>query len=92
MRDESQEFAEGLSCSDDDGATWYEEATVASDGYHRFCEGALVVLDRGETFACVMRENHSAGIPCFVAFSSDKGRNWGPPQMLPFAIHRPYAK
>lgn len=92
MRGESQEMAEICSCSDDGGKTWHEVATIAHDGYHRFCEGALVVLDGGAELACVMRENHSAGIPCFVAFSRDGGRTWSPPQMLPFAIHRPYAK
>ncbi len=92
MRGESQEFAEVLSRSDDGGATWHEAATIAHDGYHRFCEGALVVLDGGAELACVMRENHSAGIPCFVAFSQDNGATWSAPQMLPFALHRPYAK
>jgi hypothetical protein len=76
---------------------------VAYNGYHRFCEGALVILDQafgkslsknrnGKELACVMRENHSAGIPSFVAFSQDMGKTWSKPQMMPFAIHRPYAK
>ena len=92
MRGASQELAEVLYCSDDVGETWYEHATVAHDGYHRFCEGALVLLEGGVELACIMRENHSAGIPSFVAFSRDGGRTWTAPQMLPFAIHRPYAK
>jgi hypothetical protein len=92
MRRKSQEFAEIMSCSDDGGASWHEWATVAHDGYHRFCEGALVVLDGGKELACVMRENHSAGIPSFVSFSKDLGRSWTTPEMAPFAIHRPYAK
>jgi len=92
MRGETQEFAEILSCSEDGGMTWYERAAIAHDGYHRFCEGALVILNGGEELACVMRENHSAGIPSFVAFSQDMGTTWSEPQMLPFAIHRPYAK
>ncbi len=69
-----------------------EFAVIAHDGLHRFCEGALVLLDGGRELACVMRENHSAGIPCFVAFSQDMGRSWSAPLMLPFALHRPYAK
>ena len=100
MRAESQEFAEILSLSDDGGTTWREAAEVAHDGYHRFCEGALVFLDgapdggagAGGELACVLRENHSAGIPSFVAFSNDHGATWTPPQMCPFALHRPYAK
>ena len=100
MRPDSQEFAEILSLSDDGGKTWREAAEVAHDGYHRFCEGALVFLDGGPDggagaggeLACVMRENHSAGIPSFVAFSNDHGATWTPPQMCPFALHRPYAK
>lgn len=92
MRGETQELAEILSCSDDGAKTWYEQATIAHDGYHRFCEGALVILDDGKELACVMRENHSAGIPSFVAFSGDMGRTWSEPKMMPFAIHRPYAK
>jgi hypothetical protein len=91
MMPEDQEFADVLSCSDDGGQTWYTASTIAYDGYHRFCEGAIVILDGGE-LACVMRENHSRGIPSFVAFSEDAGRTWTRPQRLPFAIHRPYAK
>ena len=100
LRPESQEFAEIFSVSSDGGSTWHETAEVAHDGYHRFCEGALVFLDGGPDggpgtggeLACVMRENHSAGIPSFVAFSNDHGATWSPPQMCPFALHRPYAK
>ena len=100
MRPDSQEFAEILSLSDDGGKTWRQAAEVAHDGYHRFCEGALVFLDggpdggpgAGAELACVLRENHSAGIPSFVAFSNDHGATWSPPQMCPFALHRPYAK
>ena len=51
-----------------------------------------MVLGGGERLACVMRENHSGGIPSFVAFSDDNGFTWSDPQMLPFSIHRPYAK
>ena len=92
MRGATQEFAEIFNCSDDGGKSWYEVSTIAHDGYYRYCEGALVVLDGGKELACVMRENHSAGIPSFVAFSRDNGATWSAPQMLPFAIHRPYAK
>jgi hypothetical protein len=91
MLPEDQEFAEMLSCSDDGGKTWYTASTIAYDGYHRFCEGALVLFADGN-LACVMRENHSRGIPSFVVFSRDSGKTWSRPQMLPFAIHRPYAK
>jgi hypothetical protein len=92
MRGETMEYAEIFSCSEDGGETWYEQATIAYDGYHRFCEGAIVVLDGGKELACVLRESHCTGIPSFVAFSSDMGRTWSEPQMMPFAIHRPYAR
>lgn len=92
MRGDTQEFAEILSVSEDGGKTWYERATIAHDGYHRFCEGAIVILDGGEELACIMRENHSAGIPCFAAFSKDNGWSWSQPVRMPFALHRPYAK
>ncbi|MCY3945819.1 MAG: sialidase family protein [Anaerolineaceae bacterium] len=92
MRGEYQEFAEVLWVSTDGGATWKERATVACDGYHRFCEGAIVLLHGGRRLACVLRENHSGGIPSFVTFSDDNGHNWSAPQKLPFALHRPYAK
>ncbi|HEY9077828.1 MAG TPA: sialidase family protein [Anaerolineaceae bacterium] len=91
MLPDGQEFADVLSCSEDGGQSWYRAATMAFDGYHRFCEGAIIHLKGGE-LACVMRENHSRGIPCFVVFSSDSGNTWSPPQMLPFSIHRPYGK
>ncbi len=91
MRGDSQEFAQVLWTSADGGETWVERATIAHDGYHRFCEGAIVLLGGGR-LACVMRENHSGGIPGFVAFSSDCGHSWSEPRLLPFALHRPYAK
>ncbi len=92
MRGASQEFAQVLWTSGDGGRSWSERSTIAHDGYHRFCEGAIALLDGGRRLACVMRENHSGGIPSFVAFSDDCGHKWTPPQMLPFAFHRPYAK
>ncbi len=97
MRGETQEFAVILTCSDDGGATWYEAATIADNGYHRFCEGAIVLLDDpgavgGQGLACILRENHHAGIPSFVTFSQDSGQSWSSPQMCPFAFDRPYAK
>ena len=91
MRGDGQEFAVVLWTSSDGGRSWREGSTIAYDGYHRFCEGALALLD-GNRLACIMRENHSGGIPSFVAFSADCGAAWTPPQMLPFAMHRPYAK
>jgi len=91
MLAESQCFAIVMSCSDDGGKTWYRQAIAAHDGYHRFCEGGLVVLDGGE-LAVVIRENHSNGIPSFVVFSRDMGRSWSTPAPLPFALHRPYVK
>ena len=92
MRGEGQEFADVLFVSENGGMNWHERSTIAYNGYHRFCEGAIAVLDSGERLACVMRENHSGGIPCQVAFSDDCGHNWSEPQMLPFALHRPYVK
>lgn len=91
MLPEGQEFADVLTCSTDGGRTWQRRGIIAYDGYHRFCEGAIVLL-RGRELACMLRENHSRGIPSFVAFSSDCGRTWTKPQRMPFAIHRPYAK
>jgi len=92
MRGDSQEFAQALWTSADGGRAWSERGAIAHNGYHRFCEGALVILDGGARLACVMRENHSAGIPSFVAFSDDDGHSWSDARMLPFALHRPYAK
>jgi len=89
-RAKSLEFAVVISTSNDRGKTWAEFATVAHDGYHRFCEGALVIMD--SEWAVVMRENHCSGLPSFVSFSRDGGRNWTLPQMCPFHFHRPYAK
>ncbi|MCP4404649.1 MAG: exo-alpha-sialidase [bacterium] len=92
MLGESQEFAEILTCSTDGGKTWQQRSIMAHNGYHRFCEGALILLDDGQELACVIRENHSAGIPSLVTFSQDNGHTWSEPQILPFAIHRPYVK
>ncbi len=91
MLTESQCYADILSCSDDGGQTWYRHAIAAHDGYHRFCEGGLIVLD-GDELALVVRENHSGGIPSYVVFSRDGGRSWTTPAPLPFAFHRPYGK
>ncbi len=92
MRGIGQEFAEVLWVSEDGGSTWKERGTIAFDGYHFFCEGAVVVLNGGKRLACLLRENHSGGIPNFVVFSDDNGFTWTKPQMMPFAVHRPYAK
>ncbi|MBL9206793.1 MAG: exo-alpha-sialidase [Opitutaceae bacterium] len=92
MRGATQEFADVLYASVDGGKTWAERGTIAHDGFFRYCEGAVVVLDGGKELACVLRENHSAGNPSFVAFSKDQGRTWSPTKMLPFSLHRPYAK
>lgn len=91
MRGDSQEFALILSGSDDGGETWRVISTVAHDGYYRYCEGALVHLQDGG-IACIMRENHSAGFTCRVAFSEDGGTTWSETSCLPFALHRPYGK
>lgn len=92
MRGATQEFADVLYASTDGGKTWAERGTIAHDGFFRYCEGAVVVLDGGKELACVLRENHSAGNPSFVTFSQDNGRTWSPTKMLPFSFHRPYAK
>ena len=87
MRGASQEFADVLYTSSDGSRTWGERATMAHDGYHRFCEGGIVLLKGGE-LACILRENHSAGMPDFVVFSKDNGHTWTAPQSLPFSFHR----
>jgi len=90
MRGKSMEIAVVITISRDRGKTWKEFATVAHDGYHRFCEGSLVLMK--DEWAVLMRENHCSGLPGFVSFSRDQGRNWTIPQMLPFHFHRPYGK
>ena len=86
------EYADVLWDSADGGKTWSRRGVIAHDGYHRFCEGGVAILDGGKELACVMRENHNAGEPSFVAFSKDNGATWSPPKPLPFAFHRPYVK
>jgi len=92
MRGATQELCQVLITSADAGKSWRERAVIASDGYHRFCEGGIVVLGGGRELGCVMRENHGAGMPDYVAFSTDNGATWSQPQTLPFAFHRPYVK
>lgn len=92
MRSDGQEFSENLWVSEDGGKSWRMRSVIAYNGYHRFCEGAVVWLDGGTRLACVLRENHSAGIPCLVTFSDDNGHTWSAPKLMPFALHRPYAK
>ena len=46
----------------------------------------------GQELACILRENHHGGQPCFITFSTDSGRTWSPAQMCPFALDRPYGK
>lgn len=89
MRGETQEFADVLYASTDGGKTWAERGTIAHDGFFRYCEGAVVVLDGGKELACVLRENHSAGNPSFVSFSQDHGRTWSPTKMLRFPCTDP---
>ena len=92
MRGDTHEYADIMSCSDDGGQTWYENSTIAHDGYHCFCEGALVILDGGKgTGLCDARESlrrHSQ--LCFLL--QGMGKTWSIPQPVPFAVHRPYLK
>jgi len=92
VRRRSQEIGVAIYDSRDGGRTWGELGSVAHDGYHRHCEGALAVLDGGRELACVMRNENNGGWPGFVAFSRDGGRNWTAPAMTPFHFHRPYAR
>ena len=88
MRGETQEFTDLLYVSEDGGESWQEEATIAYDGFHRFCEGVILMLENPQAEA----GTELAGIPSFVTFSQDCGRSWSAPQMCPFAFDRPYAK
>ncbi len=92
MFGDTQELGEILTVSEDGGRTWQRRGVVAHDGHYRYCEGAVVILDAGQELACILRENHHAGTPSFVSFSSDQGRTWTPPAMCPFALDRPYGK
>ncbi len=92
MRGDTQTFALVITFSDDSGKTWGDQRTIGHDGYHFFCEGMLITMSGDAGLACVMRENHSAGIPSHVSFSDDMGLTWSVPKPLPFSMHRPFAR
>ena len=89
---DSQEYAQAFYVSEDGGKTWHQRSIQSHDGYYRYCEGMVMLMHGGKRLACVIRENHSGGVPSFVVFSDDNGHTWSKPQFVPFAFHRPYAQ
>lgn len=80
-----------LHYSDDEGKTWSERVTVATDPHYNLCEGCILELPAGE-LVCYMRENSGKGYDCFKVISRDNGETWSEIHNVPLpGCHRPSA-
>ena len=70
MLSESQEFAEIMTTSSDGGLTWGNQVIVAHDGYHRFCEGALVILLCFLKITVELGANHKCVLLLYIVLMS----------------------
>ncbi|MBQ9803603.1 MAG: exo-alpha-sialidase [Lentisphaeria bacterium] len=75
--------------SDDQGATWSDEITVAQDSRYNLCEVSMLPLGDGKIVA-FMRENSGLGNDCMKCISHDNGESWSALINFPLpGCHRP---
>ena len=75
--------------SDDEGQTWSDRVTVASDDRYNLCEGSI--LECGDNIlVCFLRENSFKGYDMMKVISYDNGETWGEVASTPVdGAHRP---
>jgi sialidase-1 len=89
--DESQRLEQFLWYSDDNGQTWSDRVTVASDPRYNLCEISIVPID-DNTLVAFLRENSAKGYDMFKTISYDNGETWSDLIETPFGCgHRPTA-
>ncbi len=75
--------------SEDRGASWSEEITVAQDLRYNLCEASVLECDDG-TLVAYMRENSWQGYDCLKTISKDGGYTWSKVYNTPIpGCHRP---
>ncbi len=75
--------------SDDKGATWSDEISVAQDERYNLCEVSMLPLGDGKIVA-FMRENSGLGYDCMKSISCDNGETWSSVINFPLpGCHRP---
>ena len=85
----SGKLCEYLRYSDDGGAGWSDEITVADDPRYNLCEGSVLPVGEND-LVCFMRENSGQGIDCIKTVSHDRGETWGETVRMPVpGCHRP---
>lgn len=78
--------------TDDNGKTWSEPVTLASDEGLNLCEASILALPDG-TLAAFMRENSGEGWDGYKSLSTDGGETWSGPYRMPIpGCHRPVAR
>ncbi len=85
-------LAEYVWYSDDQGKTWSDRITLASDERYNLCEASLCEVEPNVVIA-LLRENTRIGLDCFKAISKDGGATWEGVYNVPLpGCHRPTAK
>ena len=75
--------------SDDDGKTWSERITVASDDRYNLCEASILEYDNN-TLIAFLRENSFKGYDLLKVISYDNGESWSQVYNTPIDCgHRP---
>ena len=86
---ESGKLEQYLWYSDDNGRTWSDRVTVASDPRYNLCEGCILETDDG-ALVCYLRENSFIGTDCLKTISYDNGESWSEVYNVPVpGCHRP---
>ncbi|MBR5528119.1 MAG: exo-alpha-sialidase [Clostridia bacterium] len=74
---ETEKLTQYLWYSDDDGKTWSERVTVASDPRYNLCEASIIEPEEGVLVA-FLRENSRMGCDILKTISYDNGNTWSP--------------
>jgi len=84
-------LAEYVWYTDDKGATWSNQTTLATNEQYNLCEASLCEVEPDKIVA-FLRENSGIGIDCMKAISYNGGESWEGVYNVPLpACHRPTA-
>lgn len=87
--EENNKLEQHLWYSDDDGKTWSDRITLASDPRYNLCEASIIECDNN-TLVAFLRENSFKGYDIMKAISYDNGETWQGVYRTPMVSgHRP---
>lgn len=91
LNKETNKLEQHLWYSDDNGKTWSQRVTVASDKRYNLCEISILECENN-TLIGFLRENSFMGCDILKVFSYDNGETWSEIYNTPIACgHRPVA-